>query len=61
MVNEILNNPIKFWKLVKSTSETSLSIKVPDHLIVNQTIVKGRANIAETFNNFFTAGSSSLI
>lgn len=58
MVNENLNNPTKFWKLVKSTSGTSLSIKIPDHLIVNQNIVRGRANIAESFNNFFTAGSS---
>ena len=60
MINENVNNPTKFWKLVKSTSVPNLSFKFPDHLNVNHTVVKGREVIADTFNNYFTsAGSTS--
>lgn len=56
MLSENLNNPAKFWKLVKSTSTVSLPPKAPEHLMVNQIVVKGRDNIVDTFNNYFSAG-----
>ncbi|XDV21754.1 hypothetical protein PO909_026778 [Leuciscus waleckii] len=59
-INENLNNPIKFWKLVKSTSVSNLSFKFPDHLKANHIVVKGKEAIADTLNSYFiSVGSTS--
>jgi len=53
-IKENVNNPTKFWKLIKSTSAPNQLFKFPEHLNVNHTVVKGREVIADTFNNYFT-------
>ncbi len=60
MINENRNNPVNFWKLVKSVSVPKLVSNFPNHLNINQTEVKGREVIADIFNNYFTSvGSES--
>lgn len=59
-INENINNPTKFWKLVKSTTVSNLSSKFPDHLKINQSVVKGKEVIADTFNNYFISAGSPI-
>ena len=55
-VSENLNNPTKFWKLIKSVSGSNVSSGLPDHLMMDSNEVKDKAHIV--FNkHFISAGS----
>lgn len=53
-----MNSPAKFWKLVKSYSGSITSNSLPDLLQVNQTEIKGKIDIANSFNNHFISAGS---
>ena len=57
-VTENLNNPTKFWKLIKSVSGSNVSSGLPDHLIMDSNEMKDKADIVGLFNkHFISAGS----
>ena len=57
-IHDNLNNPAKFWKLVKSSSGSITPNSLPDLLRVNQSEIKGKMDIADSFNNHFISAGS---
>lgn len=56
-VTENLNNPNKFWKVIKSVSGSNVSSDLPDHLMMDSNEVKDNANIVV----FFLTSTSYLL
>lgn len=59
-VTENLNNPSKFWKIIKSLSNTSAISSLLDNILVDSVELKDKAVIVNQFNkHFISAGSMS--
>lgn len=48
-----MNDPKKFWKLIKSTAGDITPPTLPECLKINQNDVKGKQNIVDAFNKHF--------
>lgn len=53
-----LNNPIGFWKTIKSLSPSTLSNDFPDQILVNDSLITNRTDMVNSFNKHFISSGS---
>lgn len=53
-----LNNPIKFWKTIKSLSPSTSYNDFPDQILVKDSLITNRTDMVNVFNKHFISSGS---